>query len=135
MIYVLETKIRSNKSVFISLQRVYGIGESKAKLICKNLGFSENLKVKNLTEKQQAKILNFTELKKIITGSELRQKLKIINKKLTNMKSYRGLRRIDGLPVRGQRTHTNSKSSKKRKKLKTRAQHGRAFNWFKSNLV
>jgi ribosomal protein S13 len=58
MVYLLESKLPDNKSIFFALQYVYGIGETRAFLICKKLGFSINLKVKNLSENQTLQILN-----------------------------------------------------------------------------
>lgn len=117
MIYILETKLPENKPVFIALTSIYGIGKQTSLILCKKLGFSQNLKVKDLNEEQTLEILNLIESLHIITNNELKQiKSRILNK-LIFIKSYRGLRRVRGLPVRGQRTHTNAKSSRKNKKF------------------
>lgn len=115
MLYILETKLPENKSVKIALTSIYGIGKSTSLSICKKLGFSENFKVKNLTEEQTLEILKLIEFLNLTTTNELKQ-LKSQNlKNLIEIKCYRGLRRNKGLPVRGQRTHTNAKSAKKNK--------------------
>jgi small subunit ribosomal protein S13 len=57
MLYLLETKLPENKSVFFALTNVYGIGKNTAFLICKKLGFSMNLKTKDLTQEQVVEIL------------------------------------------------------------------------------
>ena len=57
MVYLLETNLQENKSIFFALKKIYGIGKSRAFNICKTLGFSENLKVKNLSEEQIKKLL------------------------------------------------------------------------------
>lgn len=113
MIYLAESNLPEKKSVEFALKYVYGINKFNSSLICKKLGFSKNLKVKDLSKDQINKLLKLIELLNINVGSELR-KLKQLNlKKLINIKSYRGLRRSQGLPVRGQRTHTNAKTSRK----------------------
>jgi small subunit ribosomal protein S13 len=113
MVYLFETKVPDNKSVFFALTYVYGIGKSNSLFICKKLGFSINFKVKDLSKEQINLLLNTIESLNIELGGDLK-KLKLLNKKkLINIKSYRGLRRTQGLPVRGQRTHTNAQTSRK----------------------
>lgn len=114
MIYIFESKIPDEKSVFFALTYIYGINKSTSFLICKKLGFSKNLKVKNLSSEQTNKLIKILESLDILLGSNLK-KLKQVNyKKLTSIKSYRGLRKTYGLPVRGQRTHTNARTARKR---------------------
>jgi len=117
MLYLLETNLPDQKPVFFALARVYGIGEGTAFLICKKLGFSLNLKVKNLNQEQIAEILQLIDTLNLSLNNELKKLKSISLKKLVNIKSYRGLRRVRGLPVRGQRTHTNAKSAKKNKRF------------------
>jgi small subunit ribosomal protein S13 len=113
MIYLLETKLPENKSVFFALNSVFGIGKKTSFLICKKLGFSLNLKVKNLSAKQASELLKIIDSSKLIAGTELK-KIKLLNfKKLISIKSYKGLRKLKGYPVRGQRTHTNASTAKK----------------------
>ena len=117
MLYVLETKLPENKSVVFALTRVYGIGEKTAYLICKKLGFSINLKTKDLTQEQVEEIIQLVDSSNLTLNNELK-KLRSLNlKTLVSIKSYRGLRRVRGLPVRGQRTHTNAKSSRKNRRF------------------
>lgn len=115
MIYIFESKLSENKSVFLTLKYIYGINKTNSFLICKKLGFSKNLKIKNLTKEQLNYLIKVLENLEIKIGSDLK-KLKILKTKtLISIKSYRGLRIIKGLPVRGQRTHTNAKTSRKKK--------------------
>jgi len=112
MVYLLETKLHENKSIFFALKKIYGIGKSRAFNLCKTLGFSENLKVKNMSEEQIKKLLNLVESSNIVIASDLKKVKNLILKNLVFIKSYRGLRKIKGLPVRGQRTHTNARTRK-----------------------
>lgn len=117
MLYVLETKLPENKSVVFALTKVYGIGEKTAYSICKKLGFSINLKTKDLTQEQVEEIIQLVDSLNLTLNNELK-KLRSLNlKTLISIKSYRGLRRVRGLPVRGQRTHTNAKSSRKNRRF------------------
>ena len=117
MLYVLETKLPENKSVVFALTKVYGIGEKTAYSICKKLGFSINLKTKDLTQEQVEEIIQLVDSSNLTLNNELK-KLRSLNlKTLVSIKSYRGLRRVRGLPVRGQRTHTNAKSSRKNRRF------------------
>jgi small subunit ribosomal protein S13 len=113
MVYLLETKLLETKSIFFALSTIYGIGKTKSFLICKQLGFSTNLKVKSLSEDQILKILKLIETSNLLITSELKKVQMLFLKRLISIKSYRGLRRIKGLPVRGQRTHTNAKTARK----------------------
>ena len=113
MTYLLESKLPENKSVLFALRYIFGIGKSRAVLICKKLGFLPNLKVKNLSDEQVSKILRLSESLNYVLANDLRR-LKLLSlQRLVSIKSYRGLRRKKGFPVRGQRTHTNAKTSKR----------------------
>ena len=113
MLYILETKLPENKSIFFALTRIYGIGKKTSFLICKKLGFSINLKIKNVTQDQLISIIKLTDSSGLVLNSELKKLKSLSLKKLISIKSYKGLRRVKGLPIRGQRTHTNAKSARK----------------------
>lgn len=115
MLYLLETNLLDQKSVFFALTKIHGIGKSMAFLICKKLGFSVNLKIKDLSQEQIVEILQQIDSSELLLNNELRKFKSLSLKNLVAIKSYRGLRRVRGLPVRGQRTHTNAKSAKKQK--------------------
>lgn len=116
MIYIFESELSENKSISISLTQIFGIGAYNSFLLCKKLGFSKNFKVKNLSKEQVSKLIKAIESSNLILASDLRKTKLLINKNLISIKSYRGLRKYQGLPVRGQRTHTNAKTAKRRKK-------------------
>ncbi len=117
MLYLLETNLPEQKSVYFALMKVHGIGKSTAFLICKKLGFSINLKIRNLNQGQITEILQLIDSLDLLLNNELKKFKSLTLKNLINIKSYRGLRRVRGLPVRGQRTHTNAKSAKKNKRF------------------
>ena len=113
MLYFLETNLSNNKSIFFALTKIFGIGKNKGVLICKKLGFASNLKVKNLSNNQINRISKLVESLNFVIANELRRSNLLAKQNLLNIKSYRGLRRKKGFPVRGQRTHTNAKTSRK----------------------
>lgn len=117
MLYLLETKLPEKQSILFALTNIYGIGKSTALIICKKLGFSINLKTKDLTQEQITDILRLVESLNLTLNNELKKLKSLSLKKLISVKSYRGLRRVRGLPVRGQRTHTNAKSARKSRRL------------------
>ena len=116
MVYLLETELPENKSVFLALRNIYGIGKSKSVFICKQLGFCFGLKVKELSGDQIIKLLKLIESSDLIITSDLKKLKQLVTKNLIAVKSFRGLRKINGLPVRGQRTHTNARTAKKNKR-------------------
>lgn len=114
MVYLFESELPENKSLLFALSSIYGLGKANTSFICKKLGFSRNLIVKELSKEQTGKLVKKIEsLNLLIAGDLLKARL-LVAKRLVSIKSYRGLRRYQGLPVRGQRTHTNAKTSKKR---------------------
>lgn len=115
MIYLFESELVEDKSLFFALTQIYGIGKANSLLICKKLGFSKNLKTKNLSKEQINRLINLIDSLNLELASELK-KLKVLSaKKLLFIKSYKGLRKNQGLPIRGQRTHTNARTARKRR--------------------
>ena len=114
MIYLFESELSENKSIFFVLSYIYGIGKFNSSLICKKLGFAKNIKIENLSREQLNKLIHIIESLNIELGSDLKKLNLIKLKRLISIKSYKGLRRNQGLPVRGQRTHTNAKTARKR---------------------
>lgn len=116
MVYLFESELSKNKLLSFALSKIYGLGKSHAFSICKKLGFSRNLTVQALSKEQISRLIKQIEsLELLIAGDLLKVRLLIVTK-LVSIKSYKGLRRYQGLPVRGQRTHTNAKTSRKRLK-------------------
>lgn len=115
MIYLFESELSENKFVFIAITQIYGIGKKNSLLLCKNLGLSKNIKIKDLSKDQINQLMKITNSLELIVGSDLKKKKLFIKKTLISIKTYRGLRLYQGLPVRGQRTHTNGKTAKRKK--------------------
>ena len=117
MIYILETELRGSKSIYFSLNKIYGLSYNQIKTVCKKVGFSINLKTNNLTSDQIVKLIKVIENSHFKINDDLKN-FQVFNlKKLVGIKCYSGLRRIRGLPVRGQRTHTNAKTSRYNNRL------------------
>jgi small subunit ribosomal protein S13 len=100
-----------NKRVQIGLTYIFGIGKSRAAKICQEASIDLNTKVKNLTEEEVVKIRNIIQRDGMVEG-DLRKSVSMDIKRLMEIGCYRGLRHRRGLPVRGQRTHTNARTRK-----------------------
>jgi len=103
------------KRVVIALTYVYGIGGSSSIDILRRAEVSENSRVKDLTEDEISRIRSIIEKDYEVEG-DLRRSVNMNIKRLMDIGSYRGLRHRKGLPVRGQRTHTNARGRKGPKK-------------------
>ena len=99
------------KRAEIGLTYIYGIGRTRAKSILHRCGVDVNTKIADLTEDEVSKIRTLLENEGAIEG-DLRKEISLNIKRLIEMGSYRGLRHRRGLPVRGQRTHTNARTRK-----------------------
>ena len=117
MIYLFETELPEKKSIYYSLQKIYGLNNSQVKFICKTLGYSLNVKISQLSKDQLNQLIKFIENSSIIINNDLKKLNYKIFKNLIDIKSYKGLRRLNNLPVRGQRTRTNAKTSRRLKKI------------------
>ena len=100
-----------NKRVQIGLTYIYGIGKSRATKILAEAAVDINTRVKNLTEDEAVKIRNIIQRDGMVEG-DLRKAIAMDIKRLMEIGCYRGLRHRRGLPVRGQRTHTNARTRK-----------------------
>jgi small subunit ribosomal protein S13 len=114
MARIVGVDIPSEKRVVVSLTYVFGIGPSTAKKILKTVGVSEDIRVKNLTDEQLVAIRG--EVAKLKTEGDLRREVALNIKRLTEIGCYRGIRHKKGLPVRGQRTRTNARTRKGKRK-------------------
>ena len=108
--------IPRDKKVPYSLRYIYGIGLTQAKSICDKAGVDQEIRVKDLTEEQEVGIRSAIEELGIKVEGELRSEIAMNIKRLKDIGSYRGLRHRKGMPVNGQRTKTNARTRKGRKR-------------------
>ncbi|MGC8881021.1 MAG: 30S ribosomal protein S13 [Minisyncoccia bacterium] len=106
----LGVELNENKQIWVSLSRIYGIGPSLARTLLKEAKIEETKKTKNLTNQELNLLKEIIEKKGIKVEGELRREIKNNIKRLIDIGCYRGIRHIRHLPVRGQRTKTNSRT-------------------------
>ena len=114
MARVAGVEIPNDKRVVIGLTYIYGIGQTSARGILKKAQVDENLRVKTLGESQLSAIKKVIDEDYQIEG-DLRTRVQLNIKRLIDIGSYRGMRHRMGLPLRGQRTRTNSRTRKGRR--------------------
>lgn len=114
MARIVGVDIPNEKRVVVSLTYIYGIGDTTAQKICKAAKVSEDIRVKDLTEEQLAAIR--AEITKHKVEGDLRREVALNIKRLGEIGCYRGMRHRHGLPVRGQRTRTNARTRKGKRK-------------------
>jgi len=107
--------IPKDKHISIALTYIYGIGRSKAAKILDDLKIEKTLKTKDLSEAEVGKIREYIDSNLKVEG-DLRREVTQNIKRLIEINSYKGIRHKRGLPVRGQRTHTNARTRKGRKR-------------------
>lgn len=100
-----------NKRIIVGLTYIYGIGKETSLKILEAAGISHDTRTDELTEAETAKIREFIDREVKVEG-DLRKEIGMNIKRLIDINSYRGLRHRRGLPVRGQRTHTNARTRK-----------------------
>lgn len=112
---VIGIDIPENKRLEISLTYIYGIGRKLSNDIIEMLGLDKNMRANRLTEDQIAQLNTLLQSKFVVEG-DLRRQVQNNIKRLISIHSYRGLRHRLGLPVRGQRTRTNARTRKGKRK-------------------
>lgn len=115
MVYLLNTHIHHTKKLVQALSRIYGLGTFQCSQICHELGFSPNLRFSQLSDSEVDTLTQFI-LQNYEIGSEQRRIMVHNIQRLMKMGAYRGFRHTEGFPVRGQRTHGNSRTARKLKK-------------------
>ena len=108
--------IPRDKKVAFSLRYIYGIGMTKAKAICAEAKVDDNIRVKDLKEKQVIAIRDAITKLEIKIEGQARSEMAMNIKRLKDVGSYKGIRHRRGLPVNGQRTKTNARTRKGRKR-------------------
>ena len=115
MARIAGVDIPREKRLEISLTYIFGIGRPTAQKICADLGMDINTRVRNLTEEEVDKIRRWIDANATVEG-DLRRDVQQDIKRKIEIGCYQGIRHRKGLPVRGQRTHTNARTRKGPKK-------------------
>jgi small subunit ribosomal protein S13 len=108
---IAGVNIPTNKRVVIALQYIHGIGPRKANEIVGKVGIPDDRRVSQLTDQEVLQIREVIDRDYLVEG-DLRREVAMNIKRLMDLGCYRGLRHRRGLPVRGQRTHTNARTRK-----------------------
>lgn len=116
MVRIIGVDIPDNKRLEISLTYIYGIGRYMAARLIEQAGLDGSMKAKALSEGDIAKINTLLQSEEFMVEGDLRRKVQSDIKRLISIHSYRGFRHKKGLPVRGQRTRTNARTRKGKKR-------------------
>lgn len=120
MARIAGVDLPNEKRVEIGLTYIFGIGRHTSNIILKETGINPDTRVKDLTEEQIGKIREYMD-KHLTTEGELRRVVSMNIKTLQEIKCYRGMRHKNHLPVRGQNTKSNARTTKGPKKVATKA--------------
>jgi len=108
---IAGVNIPTNKRAVIALRYIHGIGPTYAKQICEKVGIPAERRVNELTDSEVIQIREMIDSEYVVEG-DLRREVAMNVKRLMDLGCYRGLRHRRGLPVHGQRTHTNARTRK-----------------------
>lgn len=111
MARIAGVNIPTNKRVIIALQYIHGIGPKKAQEICEKVNIPTERRVNEMTDAEVIQVRESIDRDYVVEG-DLRRNVAMNIKRLMDLGNYRGLRHRRGLPVRGQRTHTNARTRK-----------------------
>ena len=111
MARIAGVNIPTQKRVLIGLSYIHGVGRTKARQICEKVGIPDSRRVNQLTEDEIVRIREVIDRDYRVEG-DLRREVAMNIKRLMDLGCYRGLRHRKGLPVHGQRTHTNARTRK-----------------------
>lgn len=111
MARIAGVNVPTQKKILVGLTYIYGVGPVKAQSIVSDLSLDPNKRINELTDHDILKIREYIDANIKVEG-DLRREVSMNIKRLTDLGCYRGLRHRKGLPVRGQRTHTNARTRK-----------------------
>jgi small subunit ribosomal protein S13 len=112
---ILGVDIPNDKKTWVSLTYLYGVGPKTAMDICQQTGIDPDIRANKLTDDELARITGILD-KSLVVEGQLRRQIAQNIQRLKKIGSYRGIRHGRGLPVRGQRTQTNARTRKGKKK-------------------
>jgi small subunit ribosomal protein S13 len=113
MVRILGNNLSNKKKIYVALTCIYGIGIPTSRKILKKLNISEDLKVSELTESHVSSLRDILETEEYKLEGDLKRLISLNIKRLIDINSFRGRRHLKGLPVRGQRTRTNNRTSRR----------------------
>ena len=113
MIRILGNNLSNKKKIYIALTSIYGIGIPTSLKILKQLNINPNLKTTELTESNTSELRDLLETETFKLEGDLKRMINMNIKRLIDINSFRGRRHLKGLPVRGQRTRTNNRTSRR----------------------
>lgn len=113
---ILGVDIPKEKRTEVALTYLYGVGRSSSVRILQQAQVDPNKRAKDLSDQEIAAITSAIQKSNLLVEGELRREVQKNIKRLIDIKSYRGMRHVKGLPVRGQRTHTNARTRKGKRK-------------------
>ena len=113
MVRILGNNLSNRKKIYIALTCIYGIGVPTSKKILARLNIDPNIKTSDLTETNISEIRDLLETEEFKLEGNLKRLISLNIKRLIDINSFRGKRHLKGLPVRGQRTRTNNRTSRR----------------------
>jgi small subunit ribosomal protein S13 len=113
MARILGNNLSNKKKIYIALTCIYGIGIPTSKKVLQELQIDPNLKVSELTESNISSLRDILETDQFKLEGDLKRLISLNIKRLIDINSFRGRRHLKGLPVRGQRTRTNNRTSRR----------------------
>lgn len=113
MVRLLGNNLANKKKIYIALTCIYGIGIPRSRKILNTLEIDPNIKVSDLTESHISALRDILETDEFKLEGDLKRLISLNIKRLIDINSVRGRRHLKGLPVRGQRTRTNNRTSRR----------------------
>lgn len=110
----MNANLPDAKKLWVALKQVYGLGYARARALCFAIGATPNTKASELRPYHLSQLYAAVE-QRYVTGNDLRSATRANIQRLIRIRSYRGIRHLERLPVRGQRTHSNARTQKKRR--------------------
>lgn len=113
MVRILGNNLANKKKIYIALTCIYGIGIPTSKKVLKELNIDPDIKVSDLNETNISSLRDIFETEEFKLEGDLKRLVSLNIKRLIDINSFRGRRHLKGLPVRGQRTRTNNRTSRR----------------------
>ena len=113
MVRILGNNLSNKKKIYIDLTAIYGVGTNTSKKILSRLNIDPDIKVTELTDKNIADLREILETDEFQVEGDLKRVISLNIKRLIEINSVRGRKHLKGLPVRGQRTRTNNRTSRR----------------------